>query len=150
LYGLVKEFRRPKLREMPELFTMEQKYFPDNHSLQHWCIGFIYEPRFTFVCTDGDRMVGFVRAEKAGEDVEIRTLCVIEEFGGQGVGRKLMEQCIESIRESEGGVGIRLMVSEKNRIAKRLYEKLGFQVFKREEKVYFDGSNGYVMYLRDA
>jgi len=58
------------------------------------------------------------------------------EYRGQGVGRKLMEWA-EQVARSSGAGALSLIVAEENAGAKRLYEKLGYQVIARRSIVPF-------------
>lgn len=142
------KFRKLKLSDMCSLFFIEAEYFPDNINLEHWCIDFLYDPRFSFVCSDGKRIVGFIRAEEnKSQIVEIQTLCVTEEFSRCGIGKKLMNLCIESIRKAKKYVGIVLMVRKSNTIATNLYKSMGFEIKTERRNAYFDGSDGFIMEL---
>lgn len=58
------------------------------------------------------------------------------DYRGQGVGRKLMEWA-EQLASSSAAEKLSLIVAEENAVAKRLYEKLGYQVIARRPIVHF-------------
>jgi ribosomal protein S18 acetylase RimI-like enzyme len=60
------------------------------------------------------------------EDVAyIRVLAVLPGYRSQGIGRRLTEACIERAR-SEGARAVGLMTTELMRVAKDMYERMGF------------------------
>lgn len=63
----------------------------------------------------------------------IRFLTVHPDFGGQGIGRRLMEDCIALARRN-GETTIGLHTSEMMRNARRLYENLGFRIIREIEQ----------------
>ncbi|ELA41368.1 uncharacterized protein VICG_01609, partial [Vittaforma corneae ATCC 50505] len=138
-------FRKLRCEDIVHIHVLEQRYFADSFKLAHSFTNFIYDSRFSFVCERKGRIVGAIRAEKWKSKAAIDALCVEQMFSNRGIGRRLLEQCIESIKEHERSVNITLMVSENNKIAKRLYEDVGFEVQKFEHGAYFDGSGGFVM-----
>ncbi|MBO9594738.1 MAG: GNAT family N-acetyltransferase [Niabella sp.] len=62
----------------------------------------------------------------------IRFLTVHAHFGGRGIGRRLMEDCIALARHN-GETSIALHTSEIMNNARRLYENLGFRIIREIE-----------------
>lgn len=141
--------RSLRFEDVIHIHMLEQEYFADNFKLAHSFINFVYDSGFSFVCEWRGRIVGVIRAEECRGEVFVETLCVEQAFSNRGVGRMLLERCLESIRAHEKTARIMLMVSENNRVAKRLYEDVGFEVQRYERNAYFDGSGGLVMVFRD-
>jgi len=56
---------------------------------------------------------------------EIHEIVVLKEYKGRGIGKKLMEVA-ENYLKSKGYSIIELWVGEKNHVAKKFYEKLGY------------------------
>ncbi len=51
---------------------------------------------FGFVATAGDRLVGFAALEiYSSKLAEIRSLAVVEELQGRGLGKRLVEECVK-------------------------------------------------------
>jgi len=59
-------------------------------------------------------------------DVEIHTLCVAPEYQGQGIGTYITQALVNAAEAS--GRGVVLSVLKANERARRLYERLGFEV----------------------
>ncbi|MEN9639528.1 MAG: hypothetical protein RLZZ262_1396 [Bacteroidota bacterium] len=63
----------------------------------------------------------------------IRFVTVHPEYGGQGIGRKLTEMCIEYAKENNETT-VALHTSEMMHSARHIYESLGFVVLKEIDK----------------
>lgn len=73
-----------------------------------------------------DHLVGFVIIQTSGTfRGYIQTLCVAEDFRGQGVGRKLLEFAEENIKTYSSNLFI--CVSDFNESALKLYLNFGFE-----------------------
>lgn len=72
-----------------------------------------------------EKLVGCVGATFLGEEADIDKVMVAEEFRGQGIAGKLLEQML-MLGESEGITAFTLEVRKSNEPAIRLYEKFGF------------------------
>ena len=62
----------------------------------------------------------------------IRFVTVDPDFGGNGIGKKLTENCIEFAKQS-GETTVALHTSEMMDKARHIYEKLGFEILKEIE-----------------
>lgn len=75
----------------------------------------------------------------------IYDIMVLPTHRGKGVGEALLRHAVRVIRE-RGFIETGLMVNSKNRVARSLYEKLGFQpqyiIMARDEGQALPGSNG--------
>lgn len=80
-----------------------------------------------FLAMNGDRVVGSagLLQEREGE-YELVKMSVDPEFRGQGIGKILLDRCIEEAKKKEAKK-IFLFSSSKLQTAIKLYEKYGFQ-----------------------
>ncbi|MFN8349183.1 MAG: GNAT family N-acetyltransferase [Spirosomataceae bacterium] len=79
-----------------------------------------------FVAEIQSQPVGFIIIQTEGTfRGYIQTLCVAEEFRGQGVGRKLLEFAEENVRTYS--VNLFICVSDFNQKALKLYREFGFE-----------------------
>ena len=62
----------------------------------------------------------------------IRFVTVDPDFGGNGIGKKLTENCIEFAKKS-GEITVALHTSEMMDKARHIYEKLGFEILREIE-----------------
>jgi len=83
------------------------------------------------VLVDGDA-AGALWVDRAGEEIALVDIALLERHRGHGVGRRLLESLIAEARER--GRAVRLSVVRDNP-ARRLYERLGFRLV-TEDDVY--------------
>lgn len=88
----------------------------------------LYEDLRDFaVHEEGDQIVGCVAVSIIWADLaEVRSLAVDDEFQGRGIGRKLVEWCVDEARR----LGIRKLMSLT--YEQRFFEKLGFVVVDKD------------------
>lgn len=89
----------------------------------------IYEAlRDFYVYVEQDRVLGAAGLNICWEDLaEVRSLVVNAEAGGRGIGRRLVEACLEEARQ----LGIRRVFALTYKQA--FFEKLGFSVIEKSE-----------------
>lgn len=66
----------------------------------------------------------------------ITTISIIKKYQGQGFGQKLVKKAI-AYAEKKGFATIKLEVNKKNDLAITLYKKLGFIIFKTDNKSHY-------------
>jgi diamine N-acetyltransferase len=101
---------------------------------------------------DGDEAVGYVRLRETtnplllegGEALEIARIYAAQTSIGKGVGKAMMERCIDIARQKNYGV-IWLGVWEKNARAIAFYTKWGFEKF--SEHVFMLGNDAQTDWL---
>jgi ribosomal protein S18 acetylase RimI-like enzyme len=87
----------------------------------------------------GDALVGTVRLEqyqraRERHKLNLAAMYVMKDFAGKGIGRKLMDETLISARKVGGVEIINLTVTSDNLPALRLYGKLGFIEYGREQR----------------
>ncbi|MDR1334184.1 MAG: ribosomal protein S18-alanine N-acetyltransferase [Holosporaceae bacterium] len=82
---------------------------------------------------------GFILGKIVLEEIEIITFCVLPQFQNEGVGKSLLGS-IDNYAKDHVVRQIFLEVSEDNLIARRLYEKFGYQKIS-ERKNYYQTQN---------
>lgn len=87
-------------------------------------------------CDASRKIQAFILYRDIGEAWEISFLATHPNARGQGLMGELMQ---EMIRLKPNGKAIWLEVHEENQIARRLYERLGFQMRAKRPKYYADG-----------
>jgi ribosomal protein S18 acetylase RimI-like enzyme len=83
-----------------------------------------------FVWLEDGKVVGNVtvqRSDRSGARWQIANVAVAPSQRGRGISRQLMMRALEHIAENQGQWAV-LQVYEKNTIALRLYERMGFEV----------------------
>ncbi|MDI9610235.1 MAG: ribosomal protein S18-alanine N-acetyltransferase [Archaeoglobales archaeon] len=100
-----------------------------------------------FVADIGNKIVGYVVTMDLDQfRGKIVSLAVRKEFRGSGIGEYLMKRAIERLKE-KGKKEIALEVRVSNKIAQKLYEKLGFKIVETIPSYYSDGEDAYYMVL---
>jgi ribosomal protein S18 acetylase RimI-like enzyme len=78
-----------------------------------------------YVAEDGDVVVGTAAIAPHGDEWELLKVTVADHARGRGLGRQLVEHCIERAR-ARGATRLVLVSNSKLQAALRLYERLGF------------------------
>jgi N-acetylglutamate synthase-like GNAT family acetyltransferase len=91
---------RPASRDdLPELEALVEQFVAANRLLPRTPDELQDLIPFGFVACANGRLVGFAALEiYSSKLAEIRSLAVVEEMQGRGLGRKLVEQCVELAR----------------------------------------------------
>lgn len=99
-------------------------------------------PENTLVLTDRDKVVGFARYEPEARDfvtvpdaAEVSALYVLEAYQGQGLGRMLMDACLDRLERPR----VALYVLEGNEKAIGFYKHMGFRMTGNRMAVEMDG-----------
>ncbi|MDR0677418.1 MAG: ribosomal protein S18-alanine N-acetyltransferase [Holosporaceae bacterium] len=89
---------------------------------------------------------GFILCKMVYDEIEILTFCVLQEFRNRGIGKMLLKEidnyaCVLSVKT------IFLEVAENNLIAKKTYEKSGYEIaYKRNG--YYQRTNETALVMR--
>jgi RimJ/RimL family protein N-acetyltransferase len=86
----------------------------------------------TLVAVDGDRVVGFARADLDRGRSHLG-MALLAEYRRRGLGRELLDRCVEWSRRA-GAHKVDLEVWPHNVAARRLYEAAGFEVEGRRRR----------------
>ena len=125
------EFRRMQPRDLPEVMEIERLSFSNpwhestfRGELQNSPISF---PIVAVGVPDG-RVMGYIIFWKIQDDVQINNIAVRPEARRSGLGEALLRHALALV-QAEGAAFVSLEVRVTNAAARRLYEKLGFEVF---------------------
>ena len=99
---------------------------------RHECYNDIERHYVKFFClVEGNRIVGTVALKKLDEyTAELKSLYLVQELRGKGLGKQLLDKAIMSAREL-GFVTLVLDAMSKYTDALKLYEKAGFKPIER-------------------
>ena len=101
--------------------------------------------KHVWVATKGGQVIGYLVFEvEAGGEVHIANIAVHPDYRGMGVGERLMRKLLNKYE----GCEVYLEVRVSNRIAQRLYKKLGFEIERTCLNYYPDGEHAYIMRRR--
>lgn len=130
--------RRMTLSDLPGVIAVERKsyQFPWGEDIFRDCFRARYE---CWVCEELDNVLGYCIASIAVGEAHILNICVDPAEQGQGIGRKLLENLIETARGRAETVFLEVRPS--NTVAITLYENLGFNEI-GIRKDYYPAENG--------
>lgn len=83
------------------------------------------ERKLMLVALQDCRPVAYAQSVRAADEADIARICVEEEFRGQGIATRLLEELIKQ-SEKAGAAKFFLEVRESNQAARNLYEHIGF------------------------
>ena len=148
--------RKAKKEDIPIVMYINKVSLPENYPewffeehLERWGEAF-------YVAEVGGKVVGYVmsRVEFGAPYVvegsivkkgHIVSIAVLEGYRRRGIGRRLMENALRSLKEVYECKEVYLEVRVSNLPAIRLYEKLGFRKVRVIPMYYLDGEDAYLM-----
>ena len=95
---------------------------------------------------DDDQAAGIVKLALNGNDIEIASIYILEEYRGRGFGRKVLEYIFSEYEDCP----IVLWVLEANLNARAFYKKCGFELTDKTRLIDRGGSFKQLMYVRNA
>ncbi|WP_462408630.1 N-acetyltransferase family protein [Neobacillus sp. Marseille-QA0830] len=144
------DLRLEALKHNPTAFlTSYEEALARENPVEQTARNLAQEDAYTFGAFEGAALIGMVtltqeKAPKIRHCGNIVAMYVTPEKQGLGVGSALLTEAIGFAKSLGAIEKLNLVVTEGNQSAKRLYSKLGFKVFGREEKalkideVYYD------------
>lgn len=96
--------------------------------------------------TDGGEVIGYVGASYVLDEADIGNICVLPEYRGQGAGKMLLNDLLETLKTC-GIVTVFLEVESDNTNAIALYEKAGFTRYNLRKDYYGEGRDA-MLYRR--
>ena len=91
-----------------------------------------------------DKIIGFVGIWCVVDEAQIMNIGIDPRFQSQGYGKKLMQE-IFSIAREEGCLTMTLEVKTSNRVARQMYQSMGFELIGIRKKYYPDNSDCMLM-----
>lgn len=128
---------------------------PENYTLKYYLYHLLTWPEASFVAEIDSKIIGYVLGklndeDDASEDEKkvghVTSLSVMRSYRRMGLAGKLMDLCLNSLRDNFGSTRVSLHVRESNRAALHLYkDRLQFEVLSVEKSYYADGEDAYYM-----
>ncbi|OZU87139.1 GNAT family N-acetyltransferase [Virgibacillus indicus] len=134
------ELRLEALKENPESFaTSYEDVLKRKQPVEQVAENFKMDGNFTFGAFDNKQLIGVVtllqeKPQKLNHRANIFAMYVTPLKRESGIGKALLTAAIKKAQTMEEIEKINLTVVTSNKEAKRLYSKLGFNVFGMEEK----------------
>ena len=95
---------------------------------------------------DDDSVVAYVGASYVLDEAEIGNICVLPEYRGMGMGKRLLNALMDELK-SRGIATVFLEVESDNTNAIALYEKAGFNKYNSRKNYYGEGRDA-MLYRR--
>ncbi len=147
--------RLARREDLSRIIEINRKCLPENYPewffedhLRNWGKAF-------YVADVGGGVVGYVMTRvEHGVGVIVKgfikrghivSLAVLPEYRRRGIGTRLMQAALKSLKEEYGAREAYLEVRVSNTPAIRLYEKLGFKKVYVIPHYYLDGEDAYLM-----
>ena len=130
--------RKMRSSDLPGVMAIERAnyQFPWEEDIFRDCFKANYN---CWVCEEQDVVLGYCILSMAVDEAHILNICVAPSEQGQGIGRKMLENLIETARGRAETMFLEVRPS--NTVAIALYEKMGFnQIGIR--KGYYQAKNG--------
>ncbi len=93
-----------------------------------------FTPEQIRVIVVDDKSIGYIHVEKQGQTPHIRMICIHPEYQRNGIGTALIKTLIQECSAKQQDVA--LGVFQINTNARRLYERLGFELCGKTETHY--------------
>lgn len=90
-----------------------------------------------WVCVHGKEIVGFLAGVHRGDSLQLRYFILLPEYRGIGLGKRLMEQFVDYVRE-RGYRKVYLWTTNEQHAAISLYTRYGFRLTEEKESMAFD------------
>ncbi len=121
------EIRPASKKELYSITVMTRKFFPYTKFSMDVILKRLKTRRiFYYVALYRGHTVGFIDFKENAKSVKLMGLAVLEEFRGQGVGKRLL-QVVLDFAKAKKKREIILLVAEGNEPGLSLYEKFGFR-----------------------
>ena len=131
---LVRPFKES---DLPDILKLESECFNEPYSKELLLREVTLPITRIFVAQKGEEVVGYVFGWVVGETGELNRIAVKEELRKKGVGKRLLKEFIERIKE-EGVKELFLEVRKSNTPAINLYKSFGFREVGRRKGYYKD------------
>lgn len=140
--------RSMREEDIPEVARIEQLSFPTPWSGASFLTELAKPASIALVAEAGDTVIGYICADQVLDEGHILTLAVRPEFRGMGIARSLVGRAAEGLKERLCRF-LFLEVRASNRIAKRLYEGMGFRVVGRRKGYYVSPNEDAIIMALD-
>jgi len=133
--------------DLPRVMEIERATFPLDARSEGMMRGELADQprtRHYVVAVVEDRIVGYAGVAVAADQADVQTIAVLESHRGAGIGAAMLTELLEEARR-RGARDIFLEVREDNPVARRLYERFGFESIGTRRRYYDDGTDAIMM-----
>ena len=137
--------RRMERADLEDVLAIERTSFGDPWPVMAFLGEFENQVSFQYVAVSGtNRIAGYCIYWIVLDEGHILNIAVAQDERGQGIGRKLMNFCLDHMF-SMGVHYVLLEVRLNNAVAQGLYKSLGFRELNIRYGYYADGSDAVIM-----
>ncbi|MBQ0017390.1 MAG: ribosomal protein S18-alanine N-acetyltransferase [Clostridiales bacterium] len=133
-----------KAEKVEDLLKIEDACFEEKWSEETFESELKQENKYYFVAKYEGEVLGYIGFERAGDDLNMQKIAVLEDYRECGIAKKLFEKSLEVMKELKLN-NYFLEVNVNNKVAKRVYEKFGFKQISKRENYYKNGDACFVM-----
>jgi PhnO protein len=130
------KIRRIQKKDLRKLARLNAKIFGDSEKQVLAAFGFFLDngiPGASLVAEEKGKPIGAVFGTRmitfVPNAARIQSFFMAKEWRGKGIGKQLVKGCVTAMKK-RGVKSISLTVDRKNRIANRIYKKLGFGYYR--------------------
>ena len=127
--------RKVKKEELFSVYRLNLELFKEDAWDYQGFVASFKKGDYFLIAEKNNSLVGFLVITKILDQAEILKIGVKKEFQGKGIGKELLQKALAQLKK-EGIREIFLEVRESNKIAQKLYEKLGFKVIGKRKEYY--------------
>ena len=146
------ELDEVRLEDVNRLFDLEKKVFKDDAFPKDLLGKLIRRNLYFLTLRKGSfrkKVVGFIIVVKDRQNrANIINILIAPKFQGRGLGKKLLNETLNKIREMEEIRSVVLNVAVSNEIAISWYRKFNFKKIRKIEEYYRSQSDAYLMELK--
>lgn len=141
---MIKLIEKNDKKYIEGILELEKKIFGINGAIDIWNLKPMIKYGRVFVYLYQEKVIAVAEFTKdwGGEKVYLYGFCVSEEYRGQGIGQKFMEELFIYLKK-ENISSIELTVAPDNFGAIKLYEKMGFEKKEILENEYGENKHRY-------
>jgi [ribosomal protein S18]-alanine N-acetyltransferase len=140
---------RPMLEvDLPQVVEIEKVSLPSPWSKELFEEELKRDVAYYFVMEEEGQVAGYMGYWEAPQEAHIINLAIAPKFRGRGLGRQMIEYCLDFARKRGAGLAT-LEVRESNEAARKLYEKCDFRMVAIRKKYYSDNQEDAVVMIRE-
>ncbi len=130
-----------------DVAELEAKCFSDPWPYRSFINTLANEHAAYFTLYADGSFVGYIGMYDLVDEISIINVAVSTEFRGQGYGAMLLNEA-ESFARKRSCTSVTLEVRESNIPARRLYEKMGFEIYGQQKNYYTNPTENAILYIK--
>lgn len=151
---MIEQIRQVAIRDMnqddiPTVVSIDRLSFPNPWPERSYVFELNHNPNSRLYVAevweaDEPQVVGFIGFWFVIDEAHISTIAVHPSYRGRGIGDRLLVRALQSVCQM-GGCMVSLEVRQSNEVARRLYQKYGFEKAGRRKGYYRDNHEDAIL-----